>query len=222
MLLLWTGAAACDLISPAIREPTPREALERAAKAMETVNSAQFSLDLEGGTMQLAPGMQVTSAQGEVASPDRVRLKFKLRLGTMAAEAALVVIGDQVYLTNPLTGRWARAPSRVASLRLLDQERGLPSLLRQVADPQKVATETLDGIRTYRLRGTLEPSAITELVGGRPVEGPVIGEVWIGTDDFLVRQVRLAGAIAIGEKATTVRLLKFWGFNQPVSIEPPL
>ncbi|MBI4494585.1 MAG: LppX_LprAFG lipoprotein [Chloroflexi bacterium] len=221
-LLLSTVVAACGLFNPAPKEPTPREALDRAAEAMEQLKSAHFSLETEGGALQLGPGISVATAEGDVVSPDRVRLKFTLRLGTMSAESQLVAIGEQLYLTNPLTGRWEKVPVKLAAPQLLHRERGVSNVLRKVADPQKIATETLDGARTYHLRGSVPASPIAQMVGGQPMGESVVGEVWVDADDFRVRQVRLEGAIGPGDKATTVRLLKLSRFDEPISIEPPL
>lgn len=222
LALALAALAGCGLLAPAPRELTPREILDRAAEAAEQVNTVHFNLEIEGGSLSLGPGLQVTRAEGDVVRPDRVRLKASFRLGTMSAESQLVAIGQELYLTNPLTGRWERMPGGVVALRVLDSERGVPNLLRRLSEAQKVATETLDGVATHHLRGTLPASAIADMVGGQARDEQVAGEVWVGVDDFLLRQARIQGAIAAAEKAGVVRLLKFSRFNEAITIEPPL
>lgn len=219
--LLLSVVAGCAAAPPAPRELTAREVLDRAAEAAQNLTSVHFTLEMDGATLSLGPGLQVTSAEGDVVSPDRAHLFFKLRFGTLTADSQLVTIGDQLYLTNPLTGRWEKVPTRIASLQVLDAEHGVPSLLRQVVDPEK-STESLDSVKTYHIKGKVPTSAFTDLTGGQPTDGLVDGEVWVGADDFLVRQVRLEGAIIAGDKATSVRVLKLSRFNDPISIEPPV
>lgn len=221
LALAVLGVSGCELLTPAPRELTPREALERAADAAEKVTSVHFILDIEGGTMQLGPGLQVSKAEGDVLSPDRANLKFTLRLGNIVAESQLIVVGQEMYLTNPLSGRWERVPG-AAQMRILDTERGVPNLLRKVSDPQRVGIETLDGVRTQRIKGSVPGAVIVDMVGGQATTETAAGEVWIGADDFLVRQVRLEGALAAKEKAGVVRTFKLTRFNEPVTIEPPI
>jgi hypothetical protein len=89
-------------------------------------------------------------------------------------------------------------------------------------EPKKLGIETLDGTRVYHLSGAVPAAAIVDMIGGQAVVELVGGELWVGADDFLVRQVRLQGAIAPAEKASVVRVLKLSRFNEPVTIEPPV
>ena len=50
---------------------------------------------------------------------------------------------------------------------------------------------------------------------------PIDTKLWIGKEDFLLRQVRIKGQITEGEEPEIVRILKLSQFNQPVSIELP-
>lgn len=216
--LVLAVAAAC---APAPRELTPREALDRAADEADKINSAHFSLEQQNGTVQVATGVQIANAEGDIQKPDRLQMKFTLRLAGFAGEAQLIAIGSELFLTNPLTGQWQAAPSATVAPRVLDVQRGVSSLLRKVTEPQKVGTETLDGAQTQHLKGKVSATSFSDMTGSATTVDSVPGDVWIGADDFLVRQVRLEGPIAEGDTAATVRVLKFSRFNQPVTIERP-
>jgi len=217
-LVLLALVVAC---APAPRELTAREVLDRAADAADKVTSAHFALEQQNGSIELTSGVQVANAEGDVLKPDRLQMKFTLRLGGFAAEAQLIAVGSELYLTNPLTGQWQRAPAATTAPRVLDQERGVSSLLRKVTEPQKLGNETLDGSQTHHVKGRVPGRAFADLTGSQASAESVSGDVWIGTDDFLVRQVRLEGPVGAGDSAATVRTLKFSRFNQPVSIERP-
>ena len=217
-LLLLVGTA-CQIGPP---ELTAKEVLDRAADAAEKVNSAHFALEQQNGILAIGPGLQVGSAEGDVAQPDRVKLTFTLQFAGMNAETQVIGLGDEVFVTNPISKQWQRAPAGLSVPRVLDKTRGVPGLLRKVSDPQKVGNETLDGAQTQHIKGNVPAAAFTDMTGGEPTDGNVTSEVWVSPVDFLLRQVRLAGAISSGDTAETVRVLKFSKFNEPVSIERPV
>jgi len=218
MLLALAVIAAC---SPAPRELTPKEVLDRAADALDKANTAHFVLEQQNGSVQLAAGVQVANAEGDVQRPDRLSMKFTLRLAGFSADAQLIAVGEDVYITNPLSGQWQKAPSTTGAPRVLDKEAGFSALLRQVSDPSKVGNETLDGVQTQHLKGRVPAASFTSIVRAQPTGDAVAGDLWVGNDDFLPRQVRLEGQIGAGDTASTVRVLKFSKFNDAVSIERP-
>jgi hypothetical protein len=105
--------------------------------------------------------------------------------------------------------------------RVLDKEAGFSSLLRQVTDPSKVGNESLDGAQTQHLKGRVPAASFTSMLRTQPTGDTVAGDLWVGSDDFLPRQVRLEGPIGAGDTSTTVRVLKFSKFNDAVSIQAP-
>jgi hypothetical protein len=216
LALILVGACA-----PAPRELTPKEVLDRSADALDKANTAHFALEQQNGSVQLAAGVQVVNAEGDVQRPDRVSMKFTLRLAGFSAEAQLIAVGEDLYITNPLSGQWQKAPSSTGAPRVLDKEAGFSMLLRQVTDPQKVGNEALDGVQTQHLKGRVPASSFTSMLGSQPTGDTVAGDVWVGSDDFLPRQVRLEGPIGAGDTASTVRVLTFSKFNDAVSIERP-
>jgi hypothetical protein len=218
-LALALIVAAC---APAVPELTPRQVLDRAADEVEKAQSAHFVLEQQNGSVQLAAGVQVVNAEGDVQRPDRLRMKFTLRLAGFTAESELIAIADDVFLTNPLSGQWQRAPASTGAPRVLDTERGMSRLLRQVVDPQRVGTETVDGAQTVHLRGRVPAAAFASMTGAQVTGESVPGDLWVGSSDFLPRQVRLSGPISAGDMAETVRVLKFSNYNAAVAIERPI
>jgi hypothetical protein len=207
--------------APAPRELTPKEVLDRAADALDQATSAHFALEQQNGNIQLASGVQIVNAEGDVLRPDRLSMKFTLRLAGFSAESQLIAVGEDLFITNPLNGQWQKAPARTGAPRVLDKEHGMSNLLRKVTDGQRIGNEALDGAQTQHLKGRVPAGTFAEMTGSQPTGDSVAGDVWIGSDDSLPRQVRLEGSIGTGGTAQTVRLLKFSKFNQPVTIERP-
>jgi hypothetical protein len=203
------------------RELTPREVLDRAADAVDKATTAHFVLEQQNGTVQLASGVQIVNAEGDVLRPDRLSMSFTLRLAGFSAESKLIVVGEELFITNPLSGQWQKAPSSTGAPRVLDKDHGMSSLLRNVTDAQRVGNETLDGTQTQHLKGRVPATSFADMAGSQPTGDAVAGDLWVGSDDFLPRQVRLEGPIGAGDTAATVRVLKFSKFNQPVTIERP-
>src|SRR5215207_2218402 len=102
LAILLVLVVAC---TPAPRELTPKEVLDRAADELDKATSAHFALEQQNGSVQLAAGVQVVNAEGDVQRPDRLRMKFTLRLAGFTAESQLIAVGDELFLTNPLNGQ---------------------------------------------------------------------------------------------------------------------
>jgi len=218
ILLALAALIGC---TPAPRELTPKEVLDRSADALDKATTAHFVLEQQNGSMALASGVQIANAEGDVQRPDRMSMKFTLRLAGFSAEAQLIAVGEDLFITNPLSGQWQKAPSRTGAPRVLDQERGMSSLLRKVTDAQRVGNESLDSAQTQHLKGRVAATSFADMTGGQPSGDAVAGDLWVGSDDFLPRQVRLEGVLGPGDTAQTVRTLKFSKFNAPVTIERP-
>jgi hypothetical protein len=106
---LWTIIAVVLVVAagcgpPAPRELTPREALDRAADEADKINTAHFSLEQQNGTVQVATGIQIANAEGDIQKPDRLQMNFTLRLAGFAAEAQLIAIGSVNGICNSYQG----------------------------------------------------------------------------------------------------------------------
>ena len=220
-LVLAVACAVVCACTPAPRELTPKEVLDRAADALDKATTAHFALEQQNGSLALAQGVQVTNAEGDVARPDKLHMKFTLRLAGFNAEAQLIAVGEDLFITNPLSGQWQKAPARTGAPRVLDQDKGMSGLLRKVTDAQRVGNEAVDGAQTVHLKGRVPATSFADMTGAQPSGDTVAGDLWVGSEDFLPRQVRLEGVLGAGDTAQTVRTLKFSKFNAPVTIERP-
>ncbi|HLH73561.1 MAG TPA: LppX_LprAFG lipoprotein [Chloroflexota bacterium] len=197
------------------------EVLQKASEALSTVTSVHFVLTSSNGMMAIGENFAAKSIEGDVVKPDRLKGTAVSRFGNLTVNLGFMVVGSQQYVTNPITKQWQKLPNANVAPNLLDPDRGAPALLRQVANPKKLANESIDNIECYHISGQLVASLLAGLVGVAGSSTPLAGDLWIGTKDFLVRQVHLVGPIAKNEPPQIQRTLVLSNYGETVTIEPP-
>ena len=208
--------------SPTLTPLSAEEALGRSAQAMAGVVSFRFGLESQGGGTPIPAGLEMTGARGAMAKPDRVDVKVKARFVGFVVEVRVISVGDKTWMTNPLTGAWQTFESGLSPVAFFDPAKGVTLVLESVAGASRLPDTTIGGQEAYHLRGRL-PAGAVQFIAGSYVEGSVLdAELWIGKEDFLLRQVRLDGQITEGEVPGIVRLLTFSEFDQAFAIEPPI
>jgi hypothetical protein len=200
---------------------TAQQVLQKASAALRQVKSLHFVLTATGGLMTVGSGLAAKQLEGDAAQPDRLKVTATATFGKMTVDLGLIVIGNQQYITNPITKQWQALPGAVAAPNLLDPRHGAAALLGQATDLQKLANETVNGVDTYHISGHLAAARVAALVGGTPTTGSLAGDVWVGSSDFLVRQIRLVGPVTTDEPPGIQRLLVLSNFNETVSITAP-
>jgi lipoprotein LprG len=196
------------------------EIVDRAVEATGAVTSFHFVLDL--GDLPLAgSGLSIARAEGDVVVPDRVRATFSGSFGGIGIESELVLVGEDDFLKDPLTGRWRTLEIGTSPLDYFDPARGVLAVLESVGDLELAGTEEVGGAEAYRLTGTASAKELSPLLAVAPSDRTVPVEVWVGADDFLLRRLRVDGPVAEGEPEDAVRTVEVSRFDEPVEIEPP-
>ncbi|MDE3077318.1 MAG: LppX_LprAFG lipoprotein, partial [Chloroflexota bacterium] len=93
-------------------------------------------------------------------------------------------------------------------------------LLNGMTDLQRGPNEKIDGVDCYRISGKAGGAALQPVLGVA-ASAPLQLTAWVGTSDFFVRQLVIAGAILPDEPKDTKRTLKIGQFNAPVAIKAP-
>lgn len=216
-------AAACggdDGAAPAAA-PEPAALLQAAAARMREVQRFHFALEHDGGGTAIVRGITMTSAEGDVDGPERLRIALKGSFASVNIDTAIIVLGDQAWIQNPITRRWEREDISIDDI--FDPQRGVVALIAAAAarSPRIAATERIDGVETYRVEATLDSGELG-LLPGMPEPGRSVPAIaWIGVDDPVVRRIELRGGVAEGEPAGLVRRLTLSRFGESVTIEPP-
>ena len=154
--------------------------------------------------------------------PDRIRgtLSVSLVFFTLAIET--ITIGETSYTTDPQTGKWGISTGPISALPNPVELAASDTLA--LNDAALVGEETLDARQVYHLKGVPPTAAI---------DGVQTADIWIGVEDFLIRQIKAEGVIDLGDvaevlgggglsgTATLVMAITFSRYGEPVVIEAP-
>jgi len=201
--------------------PEPVTLLRAAAARMREVQRFHFTLDHEDGGTAIVRGITMISAEGDVDGAERLRMTLKGSFASVNIDTAIVVLGADAWIQNPITRRWERDGLSIDDI--FDPQRGVVALIDAAAarSPRVAAVERLDGVDTYRVEATLDSGEL-QLLPGAPEAGRSVPAIaWIGVDDLLVRRIELRGGVAEGEPAGLVRRLTLSRFGESVTIERP-
>jgi hypothetical protein len=201
------GQSAAELVSDSV-------------EATGAVESFHFTLDVQG-VPKTAAGLQLTAAEGDVATPDRAEADVSGNFAGTPITTQMVAIGDDVWIKNPLSGAWEAIDVSTTPLALLDPVEGVLGAMEGIADPVDEGTEDVDGVELQKVSGTVPAADVAPLVAVSPSEGDVPVTLWIGVEDSLLRKIEVSGPVAAGEPDTALRVVEISRFDEPVTIEPP-
>src|SRR2546423_13109263 len=88
--------------------PPVSQVIASAIARTETLRSAHFKLDVTKGFILVGPSLEVLRAEGDVATPDRLRVRARTRLGGVIVETDIVHADGASFLLDPFTLRWQR------------------------------------------------------------------------------------------------------------------
>lgn len=222
LLLLVVGCGKKETTALPETAPLPvltvSEIIARASEKLEALSSFHFALEQEGGGTPIAMGLEMTAASGDIARPGR--LKANVFAGFLEVE--IITVGEVIFMTNPLSGEWEPLPNEFNAVKLFDPDSGIKAIIEKISNAIKLGEEKVAGTLCYHIKGTLDSGDLSAITSGAAIEGISIDtEVWIGKDDFLLRQIKLEGQITRDENPGIVRTLIISNFDQPVTIELP-
>jgi hypothetical protein len=205
--------------------PSPAEVADLAGQRMLAIDSAHFIIELSGKLTYLdsPPTLALKRAEGDLVRPDRVRALVKVSSFGMTSEVAVVGLGDEQYITNPLNQKWEKLPSGQGwyfdPTLIFDPERGIKPILNETA--WTFGTEEgIEGQKHYHLYGQLSGERVSPLVAGMVAPGRVTVDVWAGRQDAFVRRIQIVELDSDPENPTRW-LIEFSAFDRPLEIEAP-
>jgi hypothetical protein len=193
--------------------------LAGAAERMDRVEAFHFVLTQENGTTRILMGLELVSAEGDIAGTDRAQMEIRARLGTSNLRLGIVILPEQSYITNPLTGRWQREEVSLAAF--FNPEAGVTALMRSVTAASVSRTERIGDIETYRVDATVDSGSLDLFAPDAPAGRPLQARAWIGVEDALVYRIEIEGAVTPEEAENTLRRLDLSRVDQPVEIVAP-
>ena len=187
--------------------------LSDAAKAMRTVNTTHFALEVQGET----PGVQLRSADGQLTREGSAKGTAKVDEGRQLLELEFVIIGQDLYLRPP-TGGVQKLPLSFAGAVydpsiILNPDKGIAAALASGKGASTEGREQVDGVDTYRLRATFPAQPLGTLVPGLAQDKA--SEIWIA-----VQGSRLIKAQFPTTSGTITA--HFSQYDAPAQITPPV
>ena len=254
LLLTFAGCSKAKELVPAL-------VLEKAyAATTEEVTSFHFTIS-GANTAEGMGEIGIFEGEGDYLAPDRLRIR-----GTKGSELGeTITIGNKMYMRESESSPWTMRefpqempPTATRYAGMVDPQKNLEFMKSPSESVVKLDDEAIDGVKCWRYRTSIDhlekqiqameeetdpeiKASLQELVEiFRKVEMTQTNEVWIGKEDYLVRQFRIAasqnavgsqewtnssefGDITIpeGTRFTVTMTLRLSGFNEPVEIEAP-
>ncbi len=193
--------------------------LERSGKIMQALQSFQFELSHDEGGTEFMPGLIVEEATGDVVNPDRLALSFSGTFGGgYAIKSRMVTIGENTYMTNPLTGAWQEMSSSVSPLGFFNPSVGIAAMMLRLEQARRIEVDRED---VFRLTGALPADALAPLLGQTLQDALVDVDLTIDADDLYLLEARVSGRVAEPDTDDIVRTIEIRRFDEPFVIEPP-
>ena len=104
---------------------------------MLSTNSLHLVIELSGKLTYLdsPPTLVLKRAEGDLLRPDRVRAIIKVSSFGFVSEVAVLGLGDEQYVTNPLNQQWEKLPPGQGWIfdptLIFDPQHGIKSILNQ-------------------------------------------------------------------------------------------
>ena len=211
--LMLGALASCG--EPARQEQfSPQDRLEEAAARIGRVMSLDFTLSHEQGVTPLVTGIVLQQAEGTVEGPDRaaVDVEALVALVNPYIEMSIVIEGESATMSDPISGNPVPVATSELPFNLRDLGSTLSGLLKAIEEPMHAGDETLDGVASTVISGSISGAAIQPLIPGAEAGLQQEIEVWVGDDD-LPRRVRISGQLLSNDAEQVVRVLSFRNFD---------
>ena len=144
------------------------------------------------------------------------------QFGGITLEFNIVQVGPDTYLQDRISNRWQVLPPGTLSISFAAVNDAIADALASISGAALSDGGSVDGASMRLLTGTVDASALRGLVPTAPTGSTLDLQVWIGRDDFLVRKVSMTGVLLDGDPPSITRILELSGFNDPVTVEPPI
>lgn len=216
------AAAACGGGGDGGEEFDAEQVVRDAAERLEGVQSFHFLLTHQEGGTRIIQDLLMTRAEGDVARPDRLRADVEAEAAGQKLRLSVIGVDERTWITNPFNpSQWQ--PLEGTDVRDVLDLAAVPEVMRAVQDVEAAGTERVNGTECYRVRAQVDSGALAAVVPRAASPGQTVTvELWVGRDDALVRRLVVRGPLNPDEDERIERRLDLSGFDQPVTIQPPL
>lgn len=229
--LLLTAVALLAACSGASTTPNSTLLLATAGQKLTSDSAFHFVLQEDHAGSPSGDNVDVTHAEGDVIEPtgsQPVKLQapnVTAAVGSLGSiNTGVVVIGNQAWYKNPLTGSYQDAGSLSGQLQnvasLLGP--GLTAVIASVKDVSAPSDSSVNGVATWKITATVSSDKLSVISQGAVPSGQQIPiQFYIGKDDGQLHQLVIAGKVTSFDTAQTTRTIMLSKFNESVTINPP-
>jgi hypothetical protein len=221
------GAVTTQAGTPAAGAETSevRTILEAASKRLAETNSLHFSLEVDGTTyIDDGRTIQLSSAEGDVVRPDKVKASFKAEIAGLAISTIeLITVGDESWTTNIITGDWEPAPTEFGydATILFSETEGLGYVMLNAVDPVLLPDEELNDRDVHHIQTSGDAALIGPVTSDTMIGYPVGIDVWIDKETLDVVKVVLVEAETPEKDEPATWTIELSEQNEEMTIEPP-
>ena len=131
--------------------------------------------------------------------------------------SSLITLGDESYMTNPLTGAWESVPKEVSPLGFFDPQSGIGAIMTQVVNANLLSIREGE----IRVGGSLPVAALESILGSATDGTTVEAELTIDAKTLFLTEAILTGRVTASEPDGVIRTITLSKFNQPLTIVAP-
>jgi lipoprotein LprG len=226
VLVLFEAACQGETRPTPTPELAPVEIAQRAADVMLSVDALHFKIERDGALAYIDTQrlLAFKRAEGDFKLPNQLRALVRVITAFTPIDIGMIVVGEDQYATDPVTGAWDILPpewGQFSLLVLFDPETGLQRLLKDGVFELKLAgQDKIEGQDHYHLTGRASGERLSAMTLGFIGNGDVELEVWIGTEDLHVRRIRIVEPETDPDDPRTWDL-SFSNLGEPVEIQAP-
>lgn len=188
-LLMPFIGSACSSAANGTDAGTIEEVLERSSLAMADVETARFAIEQTGAAVFIdqADQIQFTGATARYAAPASADALIGVTALGLSTEVGAVAIDGEIWLTNPLTGKWELAPAGLSfdPTVLFAADTGWAVLLSNGLLEPELVTGDADTDERHHIRSSVGADRVSTLTGGLANESSIV-DLWVDAGTGLV------------------------------------
>jgi hypothetical protein len=220
--LPWQHKHTVTTVSSNAPKPTTQQLLAALQKNFRAVSSFHVVMQEQNAGPATQDQIQILSADGDIVMPDKVQAQANIILSGQAVTVKLISVGDNQFITDPITGQWRVIKGVLDPRTLTNPDTGLISLVSKVQNVSSPSSDVVNNIPCWRVTGQLDAKYIAFFTGGGVPAGTMLQtSACIGKADFLPYQLIVTGEAAQGDTPQTVRTFTMSNYNENITITPP-
>ena len=202
---------------------TAQTILSNASTRFDQISSLHFVFQIQGDVpLDKAKTLKLRGAEGDLSRPDSAQAKADVTFLGATISLKFVSIGNEQYITNPITGAWETSPANLGydPAVLFDDNQGIGHVLDTLQNPKIAGSETINGEDTYHLTATVAQADAQPIAAGALSSAAPAVDLWITKKNYDLAKLTLHDAGEAGANTTTWTLV-ISKQNEPVTIQRP-